>query len=272
MHDTAHLSGGIAPFGTITFSLYGPDDPTCSRPPVFTDDRRGQRQRRLSLRAVHRAVGGHLPLGRHLLRRRDEHRRRDRLRATRPRRPSSARAHRPPATPAWGRTSRRRRTRTSASPSRRARSSRDDRPGPPSLDRPSRGAWLPAAGGVAPASRGAASRGVAAPAGADVPAAGAAQMLTGAAGPSVMMNALPRCNATRGCSPAGVSVGRSPNVSRAHAGGATTSRSASWSSSSRASRCSWLSRRSSASRSSRAAGRPPVAAVRRSRWLSSAAS
>ena len=36
IHDVAHLSGGIAPFGTITFSLYGPDDTTCSRPPAFT--------------------------------------------------------------------------------------------------------------------------------------------------------------------------------------------------------------------------------------------
>jgi hypothetical protein len=36
MHDVAHLSGGIAPFGTITFSLYGPDDGTCSGPPAFT--------------------------------------------------------------------------------------------------------------------------------------------------------------------------------------------------------------------------------------------
>ena len=36
MYDVAHLSGAIAPFGTIAFSLYGPDDTTCSRPPLFT--------------------------------------------------------------------------------------------------------------------------------------------------------------------------------------------------------------------------------------------
>ena len=29
IHDTATLSGGIVPTGTITFSLYGPDDPGC---------------------------------------------------------------------------------------------------------------------------------------------------------------------------------------------------------------------------------------------------
>jgi hypothetical protein len=34
--DVAHLRGGIAPFGAITFSLFGPDDLTCSRPPAFT--------------------------------------------------------------------------------------------------------------------------------------------------------------------------------------------------------------------------------------------
>jgi hypothetical protein len=36
IHDVAHLSGGLAPFGTITFSLFGPDDLTCSRAPAFT--------------------------------------------------------------------------------------------------------------------------------------------------------------------------------------------------------------------------------------------
>ncbi|MEU8074374.1 hypothetical protein AB0B31_02920 [Catellatospora citrea] len=34
--DTATLSGGTDPTGTITFTLYGPGDATCSRTPVFT--------------------------------------------------------------------------------------------------------------------------------------------------------------------------------------------------------------------------------------------
>ncbi|MEV0458788.1 hypothetical protein [Catellatospora methionotrophica] len=34
--DTATLAGGVAPTGTITFTLYGPDDATCSRTPVAT--------------------------------------------------------------------------------------------------------------------------------------------------------------------------------------------------------------------------------------------
>jgi Fibronectin type III domain len=34
--DTATLSGGTTPTGTIEFSLYGPDDTTCSGTPVFT--------------------------------------------------------------------------------------------------------------------------------------------------------------------------------------------------------------------------------------------
>lgn len=36
IHDTALLASGVAPTGTITFSLYGPDDATCSAAPVFT--------------------------------------------------------------------------------------------------------------------------------------------------------------------------------------------------------------------------------------------
>jgi len=34
--DTAHLSGGFNPTGTITFNLYGPDDATCSGPTAFS--------------------------------------------------------------------------------------------------------------------------------------------------------------------------------------------------------------------------------------------
>ncbi|MCA1683925.1 MAG: Ig-like domain repeat protein, partial [Actinobacteria bacterium] len=34
--DTATLSGGFQPTGTITFTLFGPGDPTCAGPPIFT--------------------------------------------------------------------------------------------------------------------------------------------------------------------------------------------------------------------------------------------
>jgi hypothetical protein len=34
--DTANLSGGVAPTGTITFRLYGPNNSTCSGDPIFT--------------------------------------------------------------------------------------------------------------------------------------------------------------------------------------------------------------------------------------------
>ncbi len=34
--DTAHLSGGLFPTGTLTFDLYGPNDAGCSGQPVFT--------------------------------------------------------------------------------------------------------------------------------------------------------------------------------------------------------------------------------------------
>jgi len=36
LYDTAHLAGGLDPGGAITFELFGPDDQTCSRAPVFT--------------------------------------------------------------------------------------------------------------------------------------------------------------------------------------------------------------------------------------------
>jgi hypothetical protein len=35
IYDTAHLSGGAAATGTLTFSLFGPNDPTCANKPVF---------------------------------------------------------------------------------------------------------------------------------------------------------------------------------------------------------------------------------------------
>ncbi|MCA1684308.1 MAG: FG-GAP-like repeat-containing protein, partial [Actinobacteria bacterium] len=36
VNDTATISGGSFPTGTITFNLYGPSDATCASPPVFT--------------------------------------------------------------------------------------------------------------------------------------------------------------------------------------------------------------------------------------------
>ena len=36
IHDTAILSGGFGPTGTITFSLYGPDNDSCTGPAIFT--------------------------------------------------------------------------------------------------------------------------------------------------------------------------------------------------------------------------------------------
>jgi hypothetical protein len=35
VHDTARLAGGHVPKGRLTFRLYGPGDPTCSKPPRF---------------------------------------------------------------------------------------------------------------------------------------------------------------------------------------------------------------------------------------------
>lgn len=36
IHDTATLSGGVAPTGTIVFELFGPNDATCTATPAFT--------------------------------------------------------------------------------------------------------------------------------------------------------------------------------------------------------------------------------------------
>ncbi len=36
IHDSADLSGGVAPTGTITFQSFGPDDATCAAAPAFT--------------------------------------------------------------------------------------------------------------------------------------------------------------------------------------------------------------------------------------------
>ena len=37
LSDTAHLSGGLLPGGTITFRLYGPNDATCGNPPIDSE-------------------------------------------------------------------------------------------------------------------------------------------------------------------------------------------------------------------------------------------
>jgi len=38
--DTATVTGGSSPTGTVTFNLYGPDDATCANPAVFTSANR----------------------------------------------------------------------------------------------------------------------------------------------------------------------------------------------------------------------------------------
>ena len=38
IHDTATLAGGLNPTGTIHFALYGPNDATCAKTPIFSDD------------------------------------------------------------------------------------------------------------------------------------------------------------------------------------------------------------------------------------------
>ena len=118
--DTATLAGGTAPTGTITFTLYGPDDATCAgtaglhRPPI-TVTGNGQ----YTLRPVHPHRRRHLPVGGVLQRRRHpqpgDHRvqrpqrvggRHRRRRRSRPRSPPPPRrrwpsADRSPTPPPW---------------------------------------------------------------------------------------------------------------------------------------------------------------------------
>ncbi len=61
-----------APIGTITFTLFGPDDATCAGTAAFTSDEDRRRQRRLHLRPVHPHRARHLPLGGVLQRRRQQ--------------------------------------------------------------------------------------------------------------------------------------------------------------------------------------------------------
>jgi WD40-like Beta Propeller Repeat len=38
IHDTATLSGGASPTGSVTFALFAPSDPSCTAAPIFTDN------------------------------------------------------------------------------------------------------------------------------------------------------------------------------------------------------------------------------------------
>ena len=88
IHDTALLSGGSSPTGTITFSALPASDTTCSTV-LDTGSVGGQRRRQLRLAGGHARERGRLPVGRDLQRRRQQQRA-PRPRATTPtsRRPS----------------------------------------------------------------------------------------------------------------------------------------------------------------------------------------
>ena len=61
--DTATLSGGVNPTGTITFTLFGPNNPTCTGPAIFTSTvpvNAGNGN--YTSAPLHRQRGGHLPI------------------------------------------------------------------------------------------------------------------------------------------------------------------------------------------------------------------
>ena len=69
IHDVATLAGGEDPTGTITFTLYGPDDATCTAPPVFTSMVTVDGDDELHVGRLHTDPAGRLPLDRRLQRR-----------------------------------------------------------------------------------------------------------------------------------------------------------------------------------------------------------
>ena len=70
IYDTATLSTGINPTGTITFRLYEPADPTCAGTPVFTTSTAVSGGGFYMSSKYVPSVSGHLPLDRLLQRRR----------------------------------------------------------------------------------------------------------------------------------------------------------------------------------------------------------
>ncbi len=76
IHDVAILSGGKEPTGTITFSLYGPDDANCTGEPVFTDEVDVDGNGDYTSGDFTPTRGRHVPLDRQVQRRRQQRRRR----------------------------------------------------------------------------------------------------------------------------------------------------------------------------------------------------
>ncbi len=66
--DTATLTGGTSPTGTLTFVLYGPDDATCAVPARVHQHQDGDGHGQLHVRSVHHRGARHVPLARHLQR------------------------------------------------------------------------------------------------------------------------------------------------------------------------------------------------------------
>ena len=74
LSDTATVSGGTNPTGTVTFNLYGPNDASCSGAAIFSSTvALVGRQRDVGV--VHADGGGRLSVDRELQRRREQQRR-----------------------------------------------------------------------------------------------------------------------------------------------------------------------------------------------------
>ncbi len=66
--DTAHLSGGTNPTGTVTFALFGPDDASCTGSLAFSSTVTVAGPRQLPVRTLHDHPTGPLPVDRQVQR------------------------------------------------------------------------------------------------------------------------------------------------------------------------------------------------------------
>ncbi len=66
--DTATVSGGFNPTGTVTFELFPPGDTTCTGTPAFTSPDNPLSAGSATSGSFPTDSGGHLQLGRHLQR------------------------------------------------------------------------------------------------------------------------------------------------------------------------------------------------------------
>jgi len=92
--NSATLSGGFSPTGTITFTLFGPDNSGCSGSPIFTSRQTLERRRHDDIRRLYARLSGDISMGRGLQRRREQLEREQELQCPRQHRQRGVSRHR----------------------------------------------------------------------------------------------------------------------------------------------------------------------------------